>query len=349
MSLAVGIDLGTTNTVVAAVVGGVAVSLADKDRRRLLPSVVSFGPSGEVMVGDRARTRRLTAPEDTVFSVKTLLGRPWDSDEVQAARARLPFRLAEGEGKATSVVVGGASYTLPELSAFVLRRAKALAEAALGDTVDRAVITVPANFNDVQRECTKLAGQLAGLEVLRILNEPTAAALAYGQSLGKAERVCVYDLGGGTFDVTLLDLTTSVFEVLGTAGDTSLGGDDFDRLIADRIANAAIARFGVDPRMDPSTLAQLMLIAEAMKRELSLADAAEREIRGGDLAPGYDDASFGFRMTREEFEQLARPLVDRIFFGRAARAFILRASFQGFRCRPSRGRLYPDADGCACG
>src|SRR5258706_6546875 len=228
MGVAVGIDLGTTNTVVAAVRDGRAVTLADEEGRRLIPSVVSFHPNGSVLVGEGAKDRRLIDPANTVYSVKRLIGRSWQSEEVQQARGRFPFELKEGAKNSTLVMARGENYALPEISAFVLRRAKAIAEAALGETVDRAVVTVPANFNDLQRASTKVAGKLAGLEVLRILNEPTAAALAYGQTTTAAERLAVYDLGGGTFDITLLDLSGNVFEVLATAGDTALGGDDFD-------------------------------------------------------------------------------------------------------------------------
>src|SRR5579859_8049479 len=181
MSVAVGIDLGTTNTVVGVVRDGRALTLADEGGRRLIPSVVSFHPSGKVLVGDVAKERRIIDPQNTVYSVKRLIGRTWDMEEVQRARRALPFELVEGPKQGVAVVARGETYMLPEISAFVLRRAKAVAETALGDTVDKAVITVPANFNDLQRAATKLAGKLAGLEVLRILNEPTAAALAYGQ------------------------------------------------------------------------------------------------------------------------------------------------------------------------
>src|SRR4051812_26112209 len=257
MSVAIGIDLGTTNTVVAAVVDGVAVTLEDEQSRRLLPSVVSFHPSGTVLVGEAARERRLIDPENTIFSIKPLLGRPFDSDEVKSAKLRFPFQLKEGQKNSTTVVARDVAYALPEISAFVLRRAKAIAEARLGQQVDRAVITVPANFNDLQRAATKIAGKLAGLEVMRILNEPTAAALAYGQSIAKAEKIGVYDLGGGTFDVTLLDLTGNVFEVLATAGDTALGGDDIDRLLAEHMALDVIKKFNIDPRTDPVAFARL--------------------------------------------------------------------------------------------
>ncbi|MBX3205354.1 MAG: Hsp70 family protein [Labilithrix sp.] len=311
MSVAIGIDLGTTNTVVAAVVDGVAVTLEDDQGRRLLPSVVSFHPSSTVLVGEPARERRLIDPENTIFSVKPLLGRSWDSDEVQSAKARFPFRLVQGTKNSTMILARDVAYALPEISAFVLRRAKSIAEAALGQPVDRAVITVPANFNDLQRASTKIAGKLAGLDVMRILNEPTAAALAYGQSISKAEKIGVYDLGGGTFDVTLLDLTGSVFEVLATAGDTALGGDDIDRVLAEKIALDVIKRFNVDPRTNPASAARLGFVAEELKKELSTAYQAQREITGIGYHEGGHPITTPFVMTRDELEALARPLVER--------------------------------------
>ncbi|MCW5833751.1 MAG: Hsp70 family protein, partial [Labilithrix sp.] len=311
MSVAIGIDLGTTNTVVAAVVDGVAVTLEDEQGRRLLPSVVSFHPSSTVLVGEPARERRLIDPENTIFSVKPLLGRSWDSDEVQAAKSRFPFQLVQGTKNSTMILARDVAYALPEISAFVLRRAKSIAEAALGQPVDRAVITVPANFNDLQRASTKIAGKLAGLEVMRILNEPTAAALAYGQSISKAEKIGVYDLGGGTFDVTLLDLTGNVFEVLATAGDTALGGDDVDRVLADKIALDVVKRFNVDPRTNPGSAARLSFVAEELKKELSTAYQAQREISGVGYHEGGHPISMPFVMTRDELEALTRPLVER--------------------------------------
>jgi molecular chaperone DnaK len=311
MSVAIGIDLGTTNTVVAAVVDGVAVTLEDEQGRRLLPSVVSFHPSSTVLVGEAARERRLIDPENTIFSVKPLLGRPWDADEVQAAKARFPFKLVQGTKNSTMVLARDVGYALPEISAFVLRRAKSIAEAALGQPVDRAVITVPANFNDLQRASTKIAGKLAGLDVMRILNEPTAAALAYGQSIAKAEKIGVYDLGGGTFDVTLLDLTGNVFEVLATAGDTALGGDDIDRALADKIALDIVKRFNVDPRTNPASAARLMFMAEELKKELSTAYQAQREISGIGYGEGGRPISLPFVMTRDELENVTRSLIER--------------------------------------
>src|SRR5580658_5979833 len=240
MGVAVGIDLGTTNTVVGVVRDGRAVTLADEGGRRLIPSVVSFHPTGKVLVGEQAKERRIIDPQNTISSVKRFIGRSWDMDEVQRARQTLPFELVEGPTQGVAVVARGETYMLPEISAFVLRRAKAVAEAALGQQVDRAVITVPANFNDLQRAGTKLAGKLAGLEVLRILNEPTAAALAYGQGTTGKERIAIYDLGGGTFDVT----------VLATGGDSALGGDDIDQLVAEKMAIQILEKHRVDPRTD---------------------------------------------------------------------------------------------------
>ncbi len=311
MSHAIGIDLGTTNTVVAAVADGVAVTLEDEQQRRLLPSVVSFHPSGTVLVGDAARERRLIDPENTIFSVKPLIGRPFDSDEVKAARGRFPFQFAEGAKNSTMVVARDVAYALPEISAFVLRRAKAIAEYALGGAVDRAVITVPANFNDLQRASTKIAGKLAGLEVLRILNEPTAAALAYGQSIAKAEKIAVYDLGGGTFDVTLLDLTGNVFEVLATAGDTSLGGDDLDRLLAERMSLEVIKRFNYDPRTNPVAFARLRFMAEEVKKQLSSQLSVDQEIAGIGYTEGGAPISMTMTISREELDRIALPLIER--------------------------------------
>ena len=311
MSHAIGIDLGTTNTVVAAVVDGVAITLEDEHGRRLLPSVVSFHPSGTVLVGDSARERRLIDPESTIFSVKPLIGRAFDSDEVKAARGRFPFQFIEGAKNSTMVLARDVAYALPEISAFVLRRAKAIAEHALGGPVERAVITVPANFNDLQRASTKIAGKLAGLEVLRILNEPTAAALAYGQSIAQAEKIAVYDLGGGTFDITLLDLTGNVFEVLATAGDTALGGDDLDRLLADHMSIEVIKRFNYDPRSSPVAFARLRFMAEEVKKRLSTQLAVEQDISGIGYTEGGVPITMRMTITREELDRIALPLIER--------------------------------------
>ena len=313
MALAVGIDLGTTNTVVAAVRDGVAGTLADPEGARLIPSIVSFHPSGTVHVGRVALERRLLDAPNTIYSVKRLIGRAWGSAEVEQTRPNLPFELIEGPQQATLVKARGESYSLPEISAFVLRHTKAVAEAALGEPVERAVITVPANFNDLQRAATKTAGRLAGLEVLRILNEPTAAALAYGPQGKASERVAVYDLGGGTFDVTILDLAGNVFEVLATAGDTALGGDDIDVLIAQRMAEDLLKKHRFDARAQPITFGRLRILAEQMKRALSANDAHTLVV--DDLVPGERGTAvtWSFRMTRPELEWASLALVERTF------------------------------------
>jgi molecular chaperone DnaK len=313
VAYAVGIDLGTTNTVVAAVRDGAATTLADAEGRRLLPSVVAFSPSGAVVVGQAAVERRLIDSGNTVYSVKRLIGRPWQVPEVQLARDKFPFELREGPKGSTQVVARGEAFSLPEISAFVLRRARAIAEEALGGPVARAVITVPANFNDLQRAATKTAGRLADLEVLRILNEPTAAALAYGSTGQAHERVAVYDLGGGTFDVTLLDLAGDVFEVLATAGDSSLGGDDVDVAVAERMAEQLLESHRFDALAQTAAFGRLRLAAEQLKRELSQRDDASVTL--DDLVPGARGAPtrWSFRMTRSELESIALPLVDRSF------------------------------------
>ncbi len=311
MGVAIGIDLGTTNTVVSAVVDGVAVTLEDEQKRRLIPSVVSFHPNGTVLVGDAARERRLVDPDNTIYSVKPILGCPFASEEVQQLVPRLPFQLAEGTQQQTMVVARGISYALAEISAFVLRRAKAVAEHALGTTVDRAVITVPANFNDLQRAATKIAGRLAGLEVMRILNEPTAAALAYGQAIAHAEKIAVFDLGGGTFDVTLLDLAGNVFEVIATAGDTALGGDDVDTALAAYLAEQVIRAHNVDPRTNAAAFARLRFAAEDVKKELTRATEAKAELQDVGLDANAMPIRMSVPITRQVFEDVVAPLVDR--------------------------------------
>lgn len=305
----VGIDLGTTNTVVGAVQDGHAVALRDEHGDYLIPSVVSFHPNGSVMVGKAAKERRLIDAPNTIYSIKRLIGRSFGSREVTQARARFPFQMREGPGQASLVTVRGESFTLPEISAFVLRHAKTIAEKALGAPADRAVITVPANFNDLQRAATKVAGRVAGLEVVRILNEPTAAALAYGYGRGAEERVAIYDFGGGTFDITLLDLAGNVFEVLATAGDTFLGGDDVDLAIAERMAEQFLRDHRVDVQADPQAFERLRYHAERVKVALSSSEIARVDV------PDVDPSGRGlpFAMARAELDAIAIPLVDRTF------------------------------------
>jgi molecular chaperone DnaK len=364
MGVAVGIDLGTTNTVVGVVRDGRAVTLADEGGRRLIPSVVSFHPTGKVLVGEQAKERRIIDPQNTIYSVKRLIGRTWDMEEVQRARRALPFELIEGPKQGVAAVARGETYMLPEISAFVLRRAKAVAEAALGQEVDRAVITVPANFNDLQRAATKLAGKLAGLEVLRILNEPTAAALAYGQSTGKSERIAVYDLGGGTFDITLLDLAGNVFEVLATGGDTALGGDDIDQLIADLMAQYFLKAHHADPRADPSARATLRARAEVLKVALSSKEEATIELNDVVRGEGGAFLQTTFLLRRPDLERITQPLIDRtletcrfsietiglklpeiervILVGGSTRMPLVVRKVEEYFKRPATGRVNPD-------
>ena len=312
MSEVIGIDLGTTNTVVAIVRDGEASALEDTTGAVLIPSVVSFDRDGSVLVGAEAKERRLVDASNTIYSVKRLIGRSWGSAEVALARSRFPFEMREGPGQAALVVARGETYTLPEISAFVLRKAKSVAEAALGAAVERAVITVPASFNDLQRAATKVAGRVAGLEVLRILNEPTAAALAYGFGRANSERLAVYDFGGGTFDVTLLDLSDNVFEVLATSGNSFLGGDDIDLAIADRMAEEVRVRHRFDPRSDVRAFESLRVSAEHLKQQLSFDLEATVEIESF-ARSGASVPSFAYSMTRIQLERLITPIVDRTF------------------------------------
>ncbi len=309
----VGIDLGTTNTVIAAVRSGKVHVLADEQGHRLLPSVVSFHPNGEILVGAAARARRVIDPKNTVYSHKRLLGRSWGSPEIAQARQRYSFELREGPGQGPLVHARGADYTLPEMSAFVLKRGRQIAETALGENVDRAVITVPAHFNELQRASTKVAGRVAGLEVLRILNEPTAAALAYGVGQQGSERVAVYDFGGGTFDCTLLDLHGNVIEVLATAGDPFLGGDDIDELIAERMAEEYLRTYRADPKTSSEMFERLKTAAEELKIKLSM--APEHTVLLNDFGHGLGGSRvhYKFTMTRADLEALAAALVDRTF------------------------------------
>ncbi len=309
----VGIDLGTTNTVVACVRGGRVHVLPDEQGRRLLPSVVSFHPNGDVLVGFPAKERRVVDAKNTIASIKRLIGRAWGSDEIRRGRQRFAFELKEGPGQGPLVVARGQEYTLPEISAFVLRRAKELAERALGESVDRAVITVPANFNELQRAATKVAGRVAGLDVLRIINEPTAAALAYGLGRAAKERIAIYDFGGGTFDCTLLDLSGNVFEVLATAGDTFLGGDDLDIAIAERMSEAFLHTHRYDPRTDSQAFERLRVAAELVKIDLSARERTHTKLREVAFGVGGAHLDLDFGMTRDELEMLATPLVERTF------------------------------------
>ncbi|MCB9657039.1 MAG: Hsp70 family protein [Sandaracinaceae bacterium] len=311
--LVLGIDLGTTNSVVAVADGGSVRILADAEGRELLPSVVSFHPTGDVLVGYPARDRRMLDARNTFYSVKRLLGRPFRSDEVRRARERFAFELAESDNGGTVVRTRGETYALSEISAFVLRELRRVAEGATGKRCSKAVITVPANFSDLQRNATMAAGRVAGLEVLRVLNEPTAAALAYGYGQQGRERVAVFDMGGGTFDVSILELSGEVFEVIATAGDSYLGGDDIDGTVADLMAEAFLREHRVDPRTDPEAFERLRAAAEWAKCELT--DQDEVDLRVEELAVGASGQALDLRYTlsRAKLHEIARPIIARAF------------------------------------
>ncbi|MBX3274872.1 MAG: Hsp70 family protein, partial [Sandaracinaceae bacterium] len=308
-----GIDLGTTNSVVAVADGGQARVLTDAEGRRLLPSVVSFHPNGETLIGYDARERRLVDAANTVYAIKRLIGRPFDSSEVKRARERFAFTIGKSKHGAAVVEVRRGKYALAEISAMVLRQLRRNAEAELGVSCERAVITVPANFNELQRSATKAAGKVAGLDVLRIINEPTAAALAYGFGKGARERIAVYDLGGGTFDMTVLELDDDVFEVLGTAGDTFLGGEDVDGEVANAMCDAFLRQHGWDPRTDPQAFERLKAAGEWAKCQLSSELATELTVQELTHGEGGRALDLHFSMTRDELEALARPYIQRTF------------------------------------
>jgi len=267
MPKVIGIDLGTTNSVVSVVEGGNPTVIANQEGSRLTPSVVGFTKDGEILVGQVAKRQAITNPENTVFSIKRFMGRRYD--EVLQEIKLVPYKVVKAPNGDARVEVRGKQYSPPEISAMILRKLKEAAEAYLGEKVTQAVITVPAYFNDAQRQATKDAGKIAGLEVLRIINEPTAAALAYGLDKKKDETIAVYDLGGGTFDISVLEIGEGVFEVKATNGDTHLGGDDFDQRVMDWIAEEFKKENGIDLRKDRMALQRLKEAAERAKIELS--------------------------------------------------------------------------------
>ena len=269
MSKVIGIDLGTTNSCVSIMEGGEPVVIANSEGSRTTPSMVAFAESGERLVGQQAKRQAVTNPENTLYSIKRLIGRKFDSDAVRKDIAISPFKIVQADNGDAWVEVRGKRYSPPEISAIVLQKMKKTAEDYLGTTVTDAVITVPAYFDDSQRQATKDAGKIAGLNVLRIINEPTAAALAYGLDKKKEEKVAVFDLGGGTFDISILELGDGVFEVKSTNGDTFLGGEDFDQLVIDWIADEFRKDQGIDLRGDKMALQRLKEAAEKAKCELS--------------------------------------------------------------------------------
>ncbi len=309
MSKIIGIDLGTTNSCVAVMEGGEPVVIANAEGKRTTPSVIAFVDGGEIKVGDPAKRQAVTNPTNTIASIKRFMGNKYSESSKEAGN--VAYKVVQGDNDTPRVDISGRLYTPQELSAMTLQKMKKTAEDYLGQEVTEAVITVPAYFNDAQRQATKEAGEIAGLKVRRIINEPTAAALAYGlDKAGKDQKIAVYDLGGGTFDISILELGDGVFEVLSTNGDTHLGGDDFDQVIIDWLANEFNSEEGVDLRKDPMALQRLKEAAEKAKIELSSSTQTEINlpyITATATGPKHLVKS----LTRAKFEQLADELVRR--------------------------------------
>src|SRR5437762_5784422 len=310
MAKVIGIDLGTTNSAMAYMEGGEPTIIPNAEGGRITPSVVAFTKSGERLVGQVAKRQAITNPENTIYSVKRLMGRRFTDSEVQRTLKMVPYKIQPASNGGVEIVLGNAQkLTPPEVSAMILQKLKTDAEAYLGEKVTQAVITVPAYFDDQQRQATKDAGQIAGLEVLRIINEPTAASLAYGLDKKKDEIIAVYDLGGGTFDISVLQLGEGIFEVKSTNGDTHLGGDDFDARIIDWLVQGFSAEYGVDLRVERLALQRLKEAAEKAKIELSAmlhADINLPFIAAGPQGPLHLSAT----LTRAKFEGLVADLIE---------------------------------------
>ncbi|HEV2235711.1 MAG TPA: molecular chaperone DnaK [Ktedonobacterales bacterium] len=310
MAKVIGIDLGTTNSCVAVMEGGEPTVIPNAEGSRTTPSVVAFTKSGERLVGEVAKRQAITNSENTVFSIKRFMGRKFDDPEVDRDRRLVPFKVMRAPNGDAWVDINGKGYSPPEISAMILQKLKTDAEAYLGEKVSQAVITVPAYFNDAQRQATKDAGKIAGLEVLRIINEPTAASLAYGLDKKKDERIAVYDLGGGTFDISILELGDGVFEVKSTNGDTHLGGDDFDQRIINWLADEFKRDQGIDLRQDKMALQRLKEAAEKAKKELS--SSLQTEINLPFItADASGPKHLTVTLTRAKLEQLVGDLVEK--------------------------------------
>jgi molecular chaperone DnaK len=306
----IGIDLGTTNSCVAVMEGRQAKVIENAEGGRTTPSMVAFGKDGEVLVGQAAKRQAVTNPENTIFAIKRLIGRRFDDPIVEKDKALVPYKIVPGPNGDAWVEANGKKYSPSQISAFILQKMKETAERHLGQKVEKAVITVPAYFNDAQRQATKDAGKIAGLEVERIINEPTAAALAYGLDKKKAGKIAVYDLGGGTFDISILDIGDGVFEVKATNGDTFLGGEDFDKRIMDYVADEFKKEQGIDLRNDRLALQRLREAAEKAKIELSSTKETTINlpfITADQNGPKHLD----IKLSRAKFETLVDDLVQR--------------------------------------
>jgi molecular chaperone DnaK len=314
MAKVIGIDLGTTNSCVAVMEGGKPKVIENSEGARTTPSVVAFTKDGERLIGQPAKRQAVTNPDNTVFAVKRLIGRRFDDPITKKDTELVPYKIVKGPNGDAWVHAGGKDYSPSQISAFILQKMKETAEAYLGETVTQAVITVPAYFNDAQRQATKDAGQIAGLEVLRIINEPTAAALSYGLDKEEGKTIAVYDLGGGTFDISVLEIGDGVFEVKSTNGDTFLGGEDFDAKIVEYLADKFKAKENIDLRTDRLALQRLKEAAEKAKIELSSAATTEinqpfitARMEGGATTPLHLVET----ITRADLEKLVQPLIDR--------------------------------------
>jgi len=311
MGRIIGIDLGTTNSVVAIIEGGDPTVIPSSEGSRLIPSVVSQNPTtGERMVGQVARRQAIVNPENTIFSIKRFMGRKFSDGEVEHGLQFIPYQVSEAPNGDVRVMIGGKEYSPPEISAMILAKIKADAEAFTGESITQAVITVPAYFNDAQRNATKDAGKIAGLDVLRIINEPTASALAYGLDKKVDQTIAVYDLGGGTFDISILDVGDGVFEVKSTNGDTFLGGDDFDQRIIDYIADEFQREQGIDLRSDRQALQRLKEASEKAKIELSTVTQTEINLPFI-TADASGPKHLNVTLTRAKLEQITDDLIER--------------------------------------
>jgi len=304
----IGIDLGTTNSVVAVMEGGDVTVIPNQEGSRITPSVVAFSSKGEILVGDPAKRQAITNPGGTIYSIKRFMGRR--HEEVGSEEKMVPYKVVGGQSDFVKVHVNNKDYTPPEISALILRKLKEAAESYLGHKVRKAVITVPAYFNDSQRQATKDAGQIAGLEVARIINEPTAAALAYGLEKKKNEKIAVFDLGGGTFDISILDVADGVFEVLSTNGDTHLGGDDWDEALINYIADEFKKDQSIDLRKDQMALQRLKEAAEKAKKDLSFQAQADINLPFI-TADASGPKHLTMTITRAQFEKLTDSLFER--------------------------------------
>ncbi len=308
MSKIIGIDLGTTNSVVSVMEGGQAVVIPNQEGGRTTPSVVAFTKSGERLVGTVAKRQSVTNPENTIYSIKRFMGRRFS--EVSEEMKLVPYKVVAGENGDARVEINGKRYSPPEISAMILTKLKEAAEAYLGEKVTKAVITVPAYFNDSQRQATKDAGQIAGLEVMRIINEPTAAALAYGLDKKKNETIAVYDFGGGTFDISILEVGDGVVEVKSTNGDTHLGGDNIDQRVIEWLVQEFKKETGVDVSKDQMALQRLKEAAEKAKIELS--NVLETEINLPFLtADASGPKHMNVKLTRARLEQMIADILER--------------------------------------